>query len=200
MQMRSGGRLAQLVEHLVYTERVGGSSPSAPTTHQEGPVVPIPSGAPQTLRDAFAHINAVTAPTLTDLKVMVLVEAAGQTLYEVSAEGTSHEGVKALLIANGREEMKHAGRMSAAIKAISGEDFPPPLAADNPYLVDEIPRAELSVDGLTKTAQAEFAGEALYAGWATSMANAEAAELMRLNGKEEADHGNRLMEAAALLG
>ena len=25
------GRLAQLVEHLVYTERVGGSSPSAPT-------------------------------------------------------------------------------------------------------------------------------------------------------------------------
>ncbi len=31
---RSGhrGRLAQLVEHLVYTERVGGSSPSAPTT------------------------------------------------------------------------------------------------------------------------------------------------------------------------
>jgi hypothetical protein len=27
----SRGRLAQLVEHLVYTERVGGSSPSAPT-------------------------------------------------------------------------------------------------------------------------------------------------------------------------
>ncbi len=26
------GRLAQLVEHLVYTERVGGSSPSAPTS------------------------------------------------------------------------------------------------------------------------------------------------------------------------
>ena len=26
------GRLAQLVEHLVYTERVGGSSPSPPTT------------------------------------------------------------------------------------------------------------------------------------------------------------------------
>ena len=26
------GRLAQLVEHLVYTERVGGSSPTPPTT------------------------------------------------------------------------------------------------------------------------------------------------------------------------
>ena len=30
-RFRIGGRLAQLVEHLVYTERVGGSSPSAPT-------------------------------------------------------------------------------------------------------------------------------------------------------------------------
>jgi hypothetical protein len=29
---REEGRLAQLVEHLVYTERVGGSSPSPPTT------------------------------------------------------------------------------------------------------------------------------------------------------------------------
>jgi hypothetical protein len=31
MAGESGGRLAQLVEHLVYTERVGGSSPSPPT-------------------------------------------------------------------------------------------------------------------------------------------------------------------------
>ena len=29
----ASGRLAQLVEHLVYTERVGGSSPSPPTNH-----------------------------------------------------------------------------------------------------------------------------------------------------------------------
>ncbi len=29
---RPNGRLAQLVEHLVYTERVGGSSPSPPTS------------------------------------------------------------------------------------------------------------------------------------------------------------------------
>ena len=31
---RPDGRLAQLVEHLVYTERVGGSSPSPPTTRE----------------------------------------------------------------------------------------------------------------------------------------------------------------------
>ena len=31
--LRHCGRLAQLEEHLVYTERVGGSSPSSPTIH-----------------------------------------------------------------------------------------------------------------------------------------------------------------------
>jgi hypothetical protein len=30
-----GGRLAQLVEHLVYTEGVGGSSPSSPTIRRQ---------------------------------------------------------------------------------------------------------------------------------------------------------------------
>ena len=33
------GRLAQLVEHLVYTERVGGSSPSLPTTSTRPPLL-----------------------------------------------------------------------------------------------------------------------------------------------------------------
>ena len=40
---RAAGRLAQLVEHLVYTERVGGSSPSPPTTGQPGCYRRVPS-------------------------------------------------------------------------------------------------------------------------------------------------------------
>ena len=36
MAAEAGGRLAQLVERLVYTERVGGSSPSPPTSCQAG--------------------------------------------------------------------------------------------------------------------------------------------------------------------
>jgi rubrerythrin len=162
-------------------------------------MTPIPQGAPQSLGEAFAHINALTAPSVTDLKVMVLIEAAGQTLYEVSAEGSDHEGVKALLIENGHEEMKHAGRVSAAIKLLSGEDFPPPTASENPYLTGVIPRATLTAEGLKKTAEAEFAGDRLYTSWADSLDNQEAAALLRLNAREESDHGNRLLKAAALL-
>ena len=41
-EARQGGRLAQLVERFLYTEDVGGSSPSAPTR-----VVPAKAGTPE---------------------------------------------------------------------------------------------------------------------------------------------------------
>ena len=57
----------------------------------------------------------------------------------------------------------------------------------------------VTAEGLTKTSEAEFGGDALYAKWADSIDNEEAAALFRQNGKEESDHGNRLLQAAALL-
>jgi rubrerythrin len=162
-------------------------------------MVAIPEGAPATLSEAFGHIYTVEAPSITDLKVMVLVEAAGLTLYEQTATGTDHQGVKDLLHHNGREEMAHAHRVSKAIRAMSGEDFPPPDAANNPYLTGPIPSTPVTPEGLRKTAEAEFGGDALYARWADATSNADAAALFRQNGKEESDHGNRLLAAAALL-
>lgn len=163
-------------------------------------VTTLPEGAPATLRDAFAHIGTVTAPTVLDMKVMVLTEAAAMALYYTTAEGTDIAGIVDLLQANGREEMLHAERVSAAIKAVSGEDFPPPQPADNPYLQDGLaPFAPITREALTGLAQGEFGGEKLYETWAANTANADAAALFRLNGKEETDHGNRLMAAAELV-
>ena len=162
-------------------------------------MTPIPDGAPQTLGEAFAHIYTVEKPSLTDLKVMVLIEAAGLTLYDETAKQTDHEGVQALLRHNGHEEMAHAHRVSKAIRAISGEDFPPPEADNNPYLTGSIPSTPVTAEGLVKTAEAEFGGDALYTRWADATENEEAAALFRLNGSEESRHGNRLLEAAALL-
>ncbi len=162
--------------------------------------MPLPQGAPATLRDAFAHIGQVTSPTVLDVKVMAFTEAAAMTLYYKTAEGTDNAAVRALLEANGREEFLHAQRAAMAVKAMSGEDFFPPLAEDNPYLKDgAAPFAPVTPEALTGLAQGEFGGEALYEKWAANCDNAEAARLFRLNGKEETDHGNRLMQAAALL-
>ncbi len=159
----------------------------------------LPAGAPATIGEAFAHINAVTAPTLDDLKVMVLLEAAGLDMYRGMVPGTGNAEVAALFEHNGREEMAHAHRVSKAIRAIGGEDYPPPSSADNPYLAGPIPSAPITAEALRGLAQGEFAGEGLYERWAANCGNDEAARLFRLNGGEERDHGDRLIAAAALL-
>lgn len=163
-------------------------------------IIALEAGQPQTIGEAFAHIGTLKAPTIADLKVMVLVEAASEALYRRTAEGTDNAAVIDLLHHNGREEMKHAHRVSQAIGLIGGGEFLPPAAADNPYLAGgAFPFAAVTPEALRKLAQGEFGGEALYEGWAASIDNAEAATLLRQNGAEEADHGNRLLEAAALL-
>lgn len=164
------------------------------------PAMTLPEGAPATLGGAFAHIGAVTAPSVLDIKVMVLTEAAAMALYYKTAEQSDDPAVRDLLQRNGREEMLHAQRAMMAIKAISGEDFHAPLPEDNPYLAGgAVPLGEMTKAGLTKLAQGEFGGEALYETWAANTDNAEAARLFRLNGREETDHGNRLMQATELL-
>jgi rubrerythrin len=161
--------------------------------------VEIPAGAPASIGEAFARINAVSAPSVDDLKVMVLLEAAGQELYRNMAEGTDHAGVIAVLEHNGREELAHGHRVAKAIRAISGEEYLPPEAADNPYLTGPLPTAPITAEGLRGLAQGEFAGEGLYEKWAANIGNEEAAKLFRQNGKEETEHGDRLIAAAALL-
>lgn len=163
-------------------------------------MVEIPEGAPPTLGEAFARIGTVTAPTITDLKIMVLAEAAGLELYRETAKGTDNPGVIDLLHHNGREEMAHAHRVSKAILAMTGEEFLPPDPADNPYLqAGPVPAVPVTPEALRKLADGEFGGLALYEGWAANIGHEEAARLFRLNGKEEVDHGNRLLEAVALL-
>ncbi len=159
----------------------------------------LPPGAPATIGEAFARINALTAPNVDDLKLMVLLEAAGLDLYRSMASGTDNAEVAALLEHNGREEMAHAHRVAKAIRAISGEEYDPPASADNPYLAGPIPAPPVTAEALRGLAQGEFGGESLYERWAASSDNAEAARLFRLNGGEERDHGERLLKAADLL-
>lgn len=163
-------------------------------------MVELEPGMPQTIREAFAHIGQVAAPTIADLKAMVLVEAASEMLYRKTAEGTTHQGVIDLLHANGTEEMKHARRAAEVIRVLGGGDYPPPAPEANPYLADgAFPFAPVTPEALRKLAEGEFGGEALYDRWASHVGNAEAAALLRANGVEETDHGNRLLQAAELL-
>ncbi len=101
----------------------------------------LPASAPPTSREAFAHINAVTNPTLDDLKLMVYLEASGQSAYYELAASSDNADVRRLLEANGREEMAHAHRVAKVIKLLSGEDFAPPAHATIPMRGPRAPRS-----------------------------------------------------------
>jgi rubrerythrin len=160
----------------------------------------LPAGAPATMTDAFKHIATLDSPSIDDLKVMVMLEAAGLRLYQDLAAGTDRKDVHALLLHNGREELAHAHRVAKAIGKLTGTDYAVPEPEENPYLAGPQPQPKpLTVDNLQTLAQAEFNGENLYERWAANCENAQAAALFRLNGREEAEHGARLQHAAELL-
>lgn len=159
----------------------------------------LPQGAPATLGEAFVIINGCTAPSILELQLMVLAEAASKELYGALAEDAPSDDVRDLLLANGREELAHAHRVSRAIGHLTGTDYPVPAPEENPYLVEPLPRRPVTAKMLAGLAQAEFSGDDLYAKWAESCANADAAALLRQNGREEVEHGNRMQRAAELI-
>lgn len=157
-----------------------------------------PSYMPESAGEAFKHINAVTKPTIDDLKLMVYLEASGKVGYGDLADSAPNKAVADLLNANGREEVAHAHRVAKVIKILSGEDFAVPEEGDNPYAKRSGRKVDRAVlEGLVK---AEFNGDTLYQTWADNCSNPEAAALLRQNGVEETKHGKRAQEAIALFG
>jgi len=147
---------------------------------------------------AYAKLVNVETPTIDDLKLMVLLEAAGQGLYGGLADAAPNEAAKALLERNGREELAHAHRVSRVIEHLWGERVPVPAPEDNP-LYERPQITALSRDELEGLMQAEMGGEALYDTWARNLKDDVAAKLLRQNGVEETRHGERMKEVLALL-
>lgn len=159
----------------------------------------LPANAPKTTGDAFAFIRKlVNGATVDDLKILALVEAVGEKLYEDIASRAEHPEVKKLLLANGREELAHAHRVSKAIEILSGKPFPIPEINDNPIFtgITPTPVNRAAFEGLVK---AEFSGGDLYDGIAASFDNPEVIALLKQNGMEEIQHGQRIQKALELL-
>jgi rubrerythrin len=159
----------------------------------------LPAGAPKSVSEAFAHINAVTSPTVDDLKLMAYLEASGLEGYYGLAAGTENAKIKALLQANGREELAHAHRAAKVVTLLTGEAFAPPAAADNPYVATGGAPRPLERKILQSLIAAEENGDALYETWAKALGEGEAADLLRQNGREEIRHAQRVSQALALL-
>ncbi len=153
----------------------------------------LPPGYPTEAFPAFDFLKTRQSLSIDDLKVLAMIELYGETFYQILARGVDDAEAKALLLRNGDEERGHAHRMLKAIK-LKGGDFELPVAAENPFMPfapDMVP-ADGELLGLLQ--QGEVDGDLQYQKWADAESNAEVAQLLRLNGREETRHCERVTE------
>lgn len=147
---------------------------------------------------AAASLNDLEALDLDALRVMYRVERAGQEFYEQLAAGVGNQDAAALLRANGVEELKHAERIGRMIGIKEGREFVPTEADLAPMAVN-VPNP-MPVEMLPFIVAGEVAGDAGYQRWADNEPDPEVARLLRLNGREETIHSERVAAVLGLLG
>lgn len=150
--------------------------------------------------DFFSAVTALNGIEVLDVDAMRLlfrIENAGETFYFDLADRIGHAEAADLLRRNGREERGHAERLRKAIGVKLGAAFEPsaddlaPLPAPLP---DTVP-----VEMLPLIVQGELDGDHGYQRWADRETDPEVQRLLRLNGREESTHGERVQAVIALL-
>jgi rubrerythrin len=151
-------------------------------------------------RDFFAAAFALAAIEQLDVEAMRLlfrVERSGEDFYNGIADRIGDERAADLLRKNAREERGHSERVRRALAIKLGGTFEPSAEDLAPY---PIPLPEtIPLDLLPQIVQAEIDGDAGYHRWADRETDPEVQRLLRLNGREETVHGERVSEVIAIL-
>jgi len=155
----------------------------------------LPKTIPPDFMAALAHLDTIDRLGVNEMKLLVLLEISGESLYQKLASLAPQGEATELLLTNGREEVAHAHRLKRAIEISTGEPFEVPSLDENPYA--EPPSfTELTPELLAGFVACEKNGDAGYQKWADNEPNAEIAELLRQNGREETRHGERVSRVA----
>jgi Mn-containing catalase len=158
----------------------------------------LPGELPADFFSALTLLASKDRLAVEDMKLMILLETAGEPLYFKLAEKVSNPEAADLLRRNGREETAHAHRLKKAIEILTGGAFEIPPMVENPYA--EIPDlGEISLELLAGVRVAEADGDGMYQRYADSEPNSEVADLLRQNGREESRHGERVGRVIEIL-
>lgn len=150
--------------------------------------------------DFFAAVTALGAIQQLDvdaLRLLYRIECAGEEFYDRLAERIGNPDAADLLRRNGREERGHAERVRKVLGIKLGQDYVPTEADRAPYAIP-LPDT-ISPELLPVIVQAEIDGDAGYQRWADREPDPEAQRLLRLNGREETTHGERVRQVIDLL-
>jgi rubrerythrin len=146
---------------------------------------------------AAAAIGTIPVLDVDAMRLLFRVECGGETFYQLLADRIAHPEAAALLRRNGREERGHAERLRRAIAIKLGTPFEPTADDLAPYAIP-LPD-EISPELLQVIVTAELNGDTGYQRWADRETDPEIQRLLRLNGREETTHGERVTEVLALL-
>jgi rubrerythrin len=131
------------------------------------------------------------------MQTLYRLECSGEDFYNLLADRIGNAQAAELLRRNGREELGHARRIHRAISRKLGHEFEPEGAMLERFTVS-LPDT-ISPELLPAIVAGEIAGDAGYQRWADNEPDPEVARLLRLNGREETVHGERVSQAIAIL-
>jgi rubrerythrin len=144
---------------------------------------------------ALAGLEQLDVPAL---ELLYQLECSGEDFYNLLAERVDDERAAELFRRNGREELGHARRVARAIALKQGRAFEPTPEQQERFAIS-LPDT-LDPAMLPFIVQGEQAGDAGYQVWADHEPDPEVARLLRLNGREETLHGERVSQVMAILG
>jgi rubrerythrin len=151
--------------------------------------------------DFFAAVSALGAVEQLDvdaLRLLYRVECSGEDFYNQLADRIGDARAADLLRRNGREERGHAERVRRVLGIKLGHTYEPTAEDTAPFDIPLPPT--ISPELLPLIVQGELDGDAGYQRWADREQDAEAQRLLRLNGREETTHGERVREVITLIG
>lgn len=143
---------------------------------------------------ALAELDRLDVPAL---ELMYKLECSGEDFYNLLADRIGNEEAATLFRRNAKEELGHARRIARAIAIKQGSDFEPTPELQERYTV-ALPEV-VDPAMLPFIVSGEQAGDAGYQVWADNEPDAQVARLLRLNGREETLHGERVTQAIAIL-
>ena len=144
---------------------------------------------------ALAELDQLDVPAM---QLMYKLECSGEDFYNLLADRIGNDEAAVLFRRNAKEELGHARRIARAISIKQGHEFEPSAELQQRYAVS-LPDA-IDPAMLPFIVAGEQAGDAGYQAWADNESDPEVARLLRLNGREETLHGERVTQAMAILG
>lgn len=143
---------------------------------------------------ALARVEHLDVPAM---ELLYKLECSGEDFYHLLADRIGDADAAELFRRNGKEELGHARRVARAIAIKLGHAYEPSAAMQERYAI-ELPET-IDPAMLPGIVAGEQAGDAGYQHWADHEPDPEVARLLRLNGREETLHGERVTQAIAIL-